>query len=626
MVDLSPLAGAGWQFFGNNGLPLAGGKLFSYAAGTTTPLATFTSVSGATPHANPIILDSAGRVPSEVWLTAGSAYKFTLKTSADVEIWTKDNISGIDTGLRADLAASSGSSLVGFIQSGGSAVARTAQAKMRDVVSVKDFGAVGNGVVDDTAAIQAAINALPATGGGVYFPAGTYRVSSVITLNKAGTYYGDGYSTKITTASATADIFNVTAEFIHIEKMLLNASVTRSGGWFITVAAGANRFRISDFDFDGAFQGIQTSAAATVTIERGNILNTVATSGVGIRVNAGFDVTIRDILLDGPSQIFAGVYVRVVGDLTIEDCNFIKGGQALYLNPQAGEVISSVWANNTFFDTSGRGLYAQAQGASASIVRCIFDQCWFSGHTNEGVRLETSGGGVIDGMDFIGCHVFLNGSHGISIIDTGVTNVRVNGGAICGNTGNAVEVAANVGDFSFQGAKIGSGYGFGGNLRAFNIAAGSGNNIQITDNDMRGNTNTPVISATGSSVQIFDNLGYDHPFSTYTPTVTTGTGTITTLGAVSGRFQKRGKVYIIQVSIAITTNGTGATDVRFTLPNSTSGAAVYILGGEETAVLGKTLKARIITVSNIALISNYDNTYPGANGVVLVVSGIYEAA
>jgi hypothetical protein len=116
MVALSPLAGAGWQFFGNNGLPLAGGKLFTYAAGTTTPLATYTSSSGATPHANPIILDSAGRVPSEVWLTALLSYKFTLKTSANVEIWTKDNIApGVSA---AELAGTGGAAMVG-LENGG---------------------------------------------------------------------------------------------------------------------------------------------------------------------------------------------------------------------------------------------------------------------------------------------------------------------------------------------------------------------------------------------------------------------------------------------------------------------------------------------------------------------------
>jgi hypothetical protein len=95
-VFLSPVGGAAAQFFDNNGIPLTGGKLHTYEAGTTTNAATYTSSSGGTAHTNPIILDSAGRVPSgEIWLAADTAYKFILKTSVDVLIATWDNISGI---------------------------------------------------------------------------------------------------------------------------------------------------------------------------------------------------------------------------------------------------------------------------------------------------------------------------------------------------------------------------------------------------------------------------------------------------------------------------------------------------------------------------------------------------
>jgi hypothetical protein len=94
-VFLSPVGGAAAQFFTNSGVPLTGGKLYSYAAGTTTPQVTYTSSNGVTAHTNPIILDSAGRVPGgEVWLSA-SPYKFVLNTSTDVLIATYDNISGL---------------------------------------------------------------------------------------------------------------------------------------------------------------------------------------------------------------------------------------------------------------------------------------------------------------------------------------------------------------------------------------------------------------------------------------------------------------------------------------------------------------------------------------------------
>ena len=94
-VFLSPVGGAAAQFFTNSGVILSGGKLYTYAAGTTTPKVSYTSSSGATAHTNPIILDSAGRVPGgEIWLSV-SPYKFALYTSADVLIATYDNISGV---------------------------------------------------------------------------------------------------------------------------------------------------------------------------------------------------------------------------------------------------------------------------------------------------------------------------------------------------------------------------------------------------------------------------------------------------------------------------------------------------------------------------------------------------
>ena len=97
-VNLSPIGGVAAQFFDNNGDPLSGGKIYTYAAGTTTPSPTYTSSTGGTPHANPIILDAAGRVPGgEIWLTDGAQYKFIIKTSTDVQIGSYDNIIGINS-------------------------------------------------------------------------------------------------------------------------------------------------------------------------------------------------------------------------------------------------------------------------------------------------------------------------------------------------------------------------------------------------------------------------------------------------------------------------------------------------------------------------------------------------
>jgi hypothetical protein len=82
-----------------------------------------------------------------------------------------------DPSLRSELAAATGSSLVGFIATGAGATARTMQTKLRDIVNVKDYGAVGDGVANDTAAVAAAI--AQAGGKHLHFPAGTYLVDSI---------------------------------------------------------------------------------------------------------------------------------------------------------------------------------------------------------------------------------------------------------------------------------------------------------------------------------------------------------------------------------------------------------------------------------------------------------------
>jgi hypothetical protein len=79
------------QFFDANGDPLAGGLLYTYEAGSTTPLATYTDSTGVSANTNPIVLDSRGE--ANVWLS-GAIYKFALYTSAGVLIWTVDNING----------------------------------------------------------------------------------------------------------------------------------------------------------------------------------------------------------------------------------------------------------------------------------------------------------------------------------------------------------------------------------------------------------------------------------------------------------------------------------------------------------------------------------------------------
>ena len=88
MTVLSPPPKA--QFLDADGNPLVGGRVYTYAAGTTTPLATYTTSAGTVANTNPVILNARGE--ADIWYTTGVSYKVVLKDSADATIWTVDNI------------------------------------------------------------------------------------------------------------------------------------------------------------------------------------------------------------------------------------------------------------------------------------------------------------------------------------------------------------------------------------------------------------------------------------------------------------------------------------------------------------------------------------------------------
>ena len=112
--NLSAFAGAGAQFFDDNGSPLVGGKLYTYASGTTTPLATYTTSAGTVANTNPIILNAGGRTPNEIWLATGVLFKFVLKTSTDVLIGTYDGIPSVNDpfGIYSQLGSVAGTNAI----------------------------------------------------------------------------------------------------------------------------------------------------------------------------------------------------------------------------------------------------------------------------------------------------------------------------------------------------------------------------------------------------------------------------------------------------------------------------------------------------------------------------------
>ncbi len=141
---------------------------------------------------------------------------------------------------------------------------------------------------------------------------------------------------------------------------------------------------------------------------------------------------------------------------------------------------------------------------------------------------------------------------------------------------------------------------------------------------------TPAVPASTFTTRQQDALDAAFPFGSawtaYTPTITSsgGGGTLTSVSA-SGRSLQAGKLVCIQIAIVITTNGAAAGELRATLP-VTPAAHFYIIAGNDPGLTGFMLQGIIGPSASFVAIVFSDGTYPGADGAVLELSGIYEAA
>lgn len=156
----------------SNGAIYSGAKWYFYDTGTTTPRNVYSDADLSTSLGSVVTADSGGKF-APIYFDAAYQYRGVLKDSTGAV--TIYDIDPVNSSELTQLAASGGSALVGFIQAGTGAVARTAQDKMRDAVSVKDFGAAVDGSTDDTSAFQAALN----TGKDIELAPGTMLIGLV---------------------------------------------------------------------------------------------------------------------------------------------------------------------------------------------------------------------------------------------------------------------------------------------------------------------------------------------------------------------------------------------------------------------------------------------------------------
>jgi len=313
------------QFFTAGGVPLVGGKLYTYAAGTTTLLATYTDATGTQFNSNPVILNSRGE--AAVWLSIAAAYKFKLTDATDVDIWTADNIEGL-VGA-ADLAASTGSSLVGYITAGSGAVATTVQAKLRESVSVQDFGADPTGAMDATTAINAALAASKTVNFGN--ASSTYKVSGTLTVQTGSTLIFNGAT--VTMTKTQTEMFDVTG----------TTGVTISGGKFVG-------FADSPFVNTSASKSSCVAGSSPVTnlAVRNNTFTGFCYSPLYIK-NGGVNIEFIDNFVTGPGAAVLGAPtagnrnctgVTIIGaGVTIRGNTIQETGEGIIVGQESTDVV-----------------------------------------------------------------------------------------------------------------------------------------------------------------------------------------------------------------------------------------------------------------------------------------------
>lgn len=192
------------HYTGISGVPLIGGKVYTYAAGTTTPKQTFSDAAGTIPQTNPIILNARGEPASAIYWSGN--YKVEVRDAFDNLIYIVDDYntdpSGVASGFAAfvaSLASSIGSTLVGFIHAGAGAVLRTVQMKLRDFRSITDYGAISGG--EEHAAVNDAAFIAALAQGNVLIPEGDFAISKTIKIPSNRKIWGFGYKSRVYGAS-----------------------------------------------------------------------------------------------------------------------------------------------------------------------------------------------------------------------------------------------------------------------------------------------------------------------------------------------------------------------------------------------------------------------------------------
>jgi len=351
----------GWD---DNGDPLAGGTLTTYAAGTTTLLATYSESTLTTANANPIVLNSAGRA---VIYLLPAAYKWVLKNSVGTTIWTQDNISAVppsntdlDISGVAGEALTAGKAVYLSAGDGGRTAGRWYLADADLVYASTGADALGMVTTDlaigETGSIRRAgrVTGLSGlTAGAVYYisaTAGAITATAPTNARRAGVadsttslVFGEVRNTRLVRIAGTiATVGNITTgedtlfESIRPAGELASDSMSWLGSFWGHSANTANAKTLRLRLIEGANNAVIASASLTTSeagdwrltfeAKRASATLALASSHI-ISGPGGAAATISTVVVNQPTATFANaITLRVTGEATATNDITLEGG------------------------------------------------------------------------------------------------------------------------------------------------------------------------------------------------------------------------------------------------------------------------------------------------------------
>ncbi|KVF16107.1 hypothetical protein WJ05_04665 [Burkholderia vietnamiensis] len=360
------------------------------------------------------------------------------------------------------------------------------------VPNVKDYGATGNGGVDDTLAIQECINSLASSGGDVFLPPGVYLYSTLTLPPGVSLRGASSFSTVLLQAHATGDCIIMQGDNT-ISNLQLNHKVTRTSGR--TVWMQGNNCTLRDFEAYNYYflWDAQTPSGGIVVFPK-VICGNIALPSVAFGSALGFFTNYANALVDqlcvsGPgsgTQPGSGINLVNGDTCIINNTNITHHGINLNFRPGVGQNCFATYVSNSLFDSSNSLGNCLMNGAG-NVFDVSFSNSWFglaSGVNGYGCNISPSGAGVVDGVAFNGCEFADNYAVGLNA-SPGAKNIVVNGGYA---SGSANGYSFNgVTHFSVVGARSGDVAQRGNNSAFACNIVGACDYYTVSMNDFSGN-------------------------------------------------------------------------------------------------------------------------------------------